>query len=77
MVNITQNDVIAYVYNEMQLTEFIAFEYALQNNCTLQEKVAEIKEIKQHLHSSTMEKLTPSQSVIDRILVYANTNVAN
>lgn len=74
MVNFTNDDVIAYIYNELPIDSFYAFEKALETNWALQEKVAIIRAVKMRLNELPVQ--SPSQSCIDRIMAYATAPVA-
>lgn len=74
MVSYTNDDVIAYIYNELPIASQIAFENELDCNWALREKVQTIKEVKLRLQNY-IAPVAPSQSCVDSIMKYATATI--
>jgi hypothetical protein len=74
MVNYTNDDVILYIHNEMPAAQLIAFENALANDWSLQEKVNLLSTTINYLPKTTL--LSPSTRTINSIMAYATKNIA-
>jgi hypothetical protein len=73
MVNFTSDDILLYINNELSPKQTTAFETALLNDWSLQERY--------HILLESSEKtktplLQPSQRVLNNIMDYANAVVA-
>lgn len=64
----TNNNLIRFVYNEVNVQEKMAFERELSNDFQLRAEYEMLKEAKQALPKALFN---PSNSVLDRILSYS------
>jgi hypothetical protein len=73
MVNFTQNDILLYINNELSTEQATSFELALQNDTALKNEYDFLVESKASLDRPLLK---PRRAVINRILAYAQNNVA-
>ena len=72
MVNFTSDDILLFINNELSASQMIAFETALLNDWSLQERYSVLFEA---ANSSKLPLLQPSERSVNAILQYANKGV--
>lgn len=68
MINFTPEDLLLYLYNEMNPQQTVAVEAALEKDWTLREKLAVLKASMQRLDKITV---SPRTEVVLNVLNYA------
>lgn len=69
MPNFTTEDLLAYMYNELESKQSTQLEQALQTDWALQQKLQVLTEAQQKLNE--MPLLSPRAATVDNILRYA------
>ena len=73
MPNFTTEDLLVYLYHEMNPEQSADVEQALQNDWALQQKYQVIKEAQQLLTGTKL--LSPRKKTVNKILKYAACNL--
>lgn len=69
MPNFTPEELIQYLYGEVSQEQVMEIEQALQNDWSLQQKLAVLKESRQHLNAVSLQQ--PRKQSVSAILNYA------
>jgi anti-sigma factor RsiW len=69
MPNFTPEELIQYLYGELSQEQIIQIEKSLQNDWSLQQKIAVLKESQQQLNAIKLQQ--PRKQAISAILDYA------
>jgi anti-sigma factor RsiW len=69
MPNFTPEELVQYLYGELSQEQIIQIEKSLQNDWSLQQKIAVLKESQQQLNAIKLQQ--PRKQAISAILDYA------